>query len=61
MEQPSYIKILQEEHHKAKKITAKLIQHFRTEALSYSEVCHWMREFAPGANTWKMHDDQNGP
>jgi len=48
MEQRLYIKILREEHHKAKEIAEKLVQHFGTEALSYSEVCYWMREFARG-------------
>jgi hypothetical protein len=48
MEQRLYIKILREEHDKAKEITEKLVQDFGTEVLSYSEVCYWMREFARG-------------
>jgi hypothetical protein len=40
MEQRLYIKILRELYHKAKEITEKLVQHFDTEPLSYSEVCY---------------------
>jgi hypothetical protein len=47
MEQRLCIKILREKYHKAKEIAEKLVQHFSTEALNYSEVCYWMREFAP--------------
>jgi hypothetical protein len=43
-----YIKRLREEYHKAKEIAEKLVQHFSTEALSYSEVYYWMHKFAPG-------------
>jgi hypothetical protein len=47
MEQPLSVKILPEEHHKAKEIVEKLVQHFDNEALGYSEVCYWIHEIAP--------------
>jgi hypothetical protein len=46
MEQRLSTKILREEHHKIKKFVEELVQHFGTEALSYSEVCYWMCDFA---------------
>jgi hypothetical protein len=48
VDQRLYIKIVREKHRKGKKIVEKQVQHFSTEALSYSEVCYWMREFAQG-------------
>jgi hypothetical protein len=48
MERRLHGKILREEHHKAKEIAEKPVQHFDTEALSYSEACYWMDKFARG-------------
>jgi hypothetical protein len=47
-EQRLWLKILREEHHKAKEIAEKLIQHFDIKTLSYLDVCYWIHEFAPG-------------
>jgi len=38
-----------EKYHKAKEIDEKMGQHFDTKALSYSEVCYWIGEFARAA------------
>jgi hypothetical protein len=59
MEQRLCIKIVPEEHCKASEIDEKLVQYFRPEALSYSDVCYWMQKFGEAVNIWKMHGDQD--
>jgi hypothetical protein len=49
MERRLCVKILREEHYKAKEIAQKLVLHFGTETLGYSEVCPWMDECAQAA------------